>query len=585
MDWFGEPREKRWRAKRHSRSASTHLEVSTLRFTFASAALVLGAGCDGQLLGAGGSADVGGGPGLTPGPTAGVSTTPEGEKLDCSKTQVSLAPLKRLTREQYDNSIRDLLAMEGHPSLALAADEKLAAFYSNSISPVTRLSVEQYRDSAEDLAAAAVKARLDTLAGCTGADQNVACADKFISSFGRRTFRRPLSSEEAARYRGLFDANQARGFGEGIRVVLQTLLQSPNFVYHLELTPAPGGVGVTPLGGYEVASRLSYALWDTLPDVELLDAAGSGQLDSKEGLRTQAERLLKSDRAKDALSSFHLQWLGLDNLLDTNKDAQLFPQFNDSLKAGLRDETVGFADFVIRRGDGRLETLLSGPFTVARPEVLSLYGTTPAPAADGTVQLDPLQRAGLLTQGAFLSAHSHANQTSPVHRGLSVRKNLLCTDLPDPPANVNNNPPAPDPNATTRQRFEQHRQDPTCIGCHQLLDPIGVGFENYDAIGRYRSDENGLAIDANGELVSAGTSSGTFSGAVELAKKLATSPEVRLCVQKQWFRFSLGRFEGADDACTLASLAADFEAANYDVKQFLLSLVTSDAFRYRKVEP
>ena len=508
-----------------------------------------------------------------------------GETLDCSKTQVASAPLRRLTREQYDNTIRDLLSIEGHPSLALAADEKLAAFYSNSISPVSRLSVEQYRDSAEDLAAAAVKSGLDELVGCTGAEQNAACADKFIQDFGRRVFRRPLTAEEAARYRGLFEANLARGFGEGIRVVLQTLLQSPNFVYHLELAPAPAGAGVTPLGGFEVASRLSYALWDTLPDAELLDAAAAGQLDSKDGLRAQAERLLKSDRAKDALSSFHVQWLGLDGLLDTNKDAALFPQFNDQLKQGLRDETTSFADFVIRRGDGKLETLLSGSFTVAKPEVLALYGSTSAPAADGTVQLDPLQRAGLLTQGAFLSAHAHANQTSPVSRGLAVRKNLLCTDLPDPPANVNNNPPVPDPTATTRQRFEQHREDPSCKGCHMLLDPIGVGFEHYDAIGRYRADENGLAIDSNGELVNAGTSSGTFSGGVELAKKLATSPEVRACVQKQWFRFSLGRFEGAEDACTLASLAADFEASNFDVKQLLLSLVTSDAFRYRKVEP
>jgi hypothetical protein len=562
--------------------------VSTLRFTIASVALALCAGCEGQPLGNSSATDVGGSSGLTPttnAGSAGVSTTPTGEKLDCSKTHVASAPLRRLTREQYDNTIRDLLSIEGHPSLALAADEKLSAFYSNSISPVTRLSVEQYRDGAEELAARAVKERLDALVGCKGAEQTAACADKFIKDFGRRAFRRPLGAEEAARYRGLFDANQARGFGEGIRVALQTFLQSPHFVYHLELAPAPAGVGVTPLGGFEVASRLSYALWDTLPDAELLDAAAAGQLDSKDGLRAQAERLLESDRAKDALSSFHLQWLGLDGLLDTNKDAALFPQFNDSLKQGLRDETTSFADFVIRRGDGRLETLLSGSFTVASPEVLSLYGATSAPAADGTVQLDPAQRAGLLTQGAFLSAHSHANQTSPVHRGLSVRKNLLCTDLPDPPANVNNNPPVPDPTATTRQRFEQHREDPSCVGCHMLLDPIGVGFENYDAIGRYRSDENGLPIDANGELVSAGTSSGNFSGAVELAKKLATSAEVRSCVQKQWFRFSLGRFEGAEDACSLASLAADFEASNFDVNQLLLSLVTSDAFRYRKVEP
>jgi hypothetical protein len=562
--------------------------VTALGTSFVGLGLTLLVSCTGQVGGGGGTADVPVGPGLTAGAGgSGGSTTLPGDKpLDCSKTQVAFSALRRLTREQYDNAIRDLLGIEGHPSLGLSADEKLAAFFSNSVSPVSRLSVEQYRDSAEDLAAAAVKQSLATLVGCTGDAQNAACADQFIQTFGRRAFRRPVSAEEAARYKALFDANQARGFGEGIRVVLQALLQSPSFVYHLELTPpAPSGVGVTPLGGYEVASRLSFALWNTLPDVALLDAASAGKLDSKEGLRAEAERLLSSDRAKDALSSFHVQWLGLDGLLDIDKDPQLFPQFTDQLKTAMQDEAVNFADFVIRRGDGRLQTLLSAPFTVAGPDLLSLYGATATPAADGTVQLDPLQRAGLLTQAGFLSAHAHANQTSPVHRGLAVRKNLLCTTLPDPPANVNNNPPAPDPNATTRQRFEQHRTDPSCGGCHQMMDPIGIGFENYDAVGRYRVSENNLPIDASGEVVSGGETSGPFTGAVELAKRLSTSPEVRACVQKQWFRFALGRFEAAEDACTLASLNADFAAADFDVKKLLLSLVTSDAFRYRKVEP
>jgi hypothetical protein len=556
-----------------------------VRSSVALVALSLLAACTGRLMGDGAGADGELGPGLTPNGGA-TSVTPEGDKvLDCTKPQVAVAPLRRLTREQYDNSIRDLLGIEGHPSLALSADEKLAAFFSNSVSPISRLSVEQYRDAAEDLAADAVEQQLDELVGCTGAEQDAACADEFVQSFGRRVFRRPLTTEEAERYRGLFATNQPRGFGEGIRVVLATLLQSPHFVYHLELTPAPSGGGVTPLLGYEVASRLSFALWNTSPDAELLDAAGAGKLDTKDGLRAQAERLLQSERAKDALASFHLQWLGLDSLADTAKDAELFPQFTDALKGSMRAEAVDFADFVIRHGDGRLQTLLSAPFTVAGSDVLSLYGATGAAAVDGTVQLDPTQRAGLLTQAGYLSAHAHANQTSPVHRGLSVRKNLLCTDLPDPPMNVDNTPPEPDPTATTRQRFEQHRDDASCSGCHQLLDPIGVGFENYDAIGRFRTTENGLAIDPAGELVSAGTSSGAFSGAVELAKRLSTSPEVRVCVQKQWFRFSLGRFEAAEDACTLQTLGDEFAASDFDVKRLLLSLVTSDAFRYRKVDP
>lgn len=505
---------------------STHLKVSAVRTPRLLIGAVLLLGCTARLSGGGSGADVTSTPGLTPsGGSGGGGTTQTGDTpLDCSKTQVAFSPLRRLTREQFDNAIRDLLGILDQPSLALSPDEKLGTFYSNSAAPVTRLSIEQYRDVAEELAAAAVTRNLDTLAGCSGAAQNSACADQFIQSFGRRAFRRPLVTEEAARYRGLFDANTTRGFAEGIRVVLEAMLQSPSFVYHLELSPAPSAAGVAPLGGFEVAERLSFALWNSVPDTELLDAAGSGKLDSADGLRAQAERLLLSDRAKDALSSFHLQWLGLDGLLDIDKDPALFPDFTPALQGAMRDEATGFADFVIRRGDGRLQTLLSAPFTVAGTDLLKLYGATAAPAADGTVQLDPTQRAGLLTQAAFLSAHSHANQTSPVHRGLSVRKNLLCTNLPDPPANVNNTPPEPDPNATTRQRFEQHRADPSCAGCHQLLDPIGVGFENYDAIGRYRTSENDLPIDARGELVSAGNASGAFTGAVEHGAALVDQP-------------------------------------------------------------
>lgn len=543
------------------------------------------AGCTAHISDGDGRADAGGSTGLTPGGAGSTTTLPGETPLDCSQPLAGTSPLHRITREQYDNSIRDLLGIVGRPSLALGADEKLAAFFGNAVSPVSRLSVEQYRDAAEELAARAVSERLDQLVGCAGAKQDAACAASFVESFGRRVFRRPLLAEERSRYLGLFEAAASHGFGEGIRLVLTGLLQSPSFLYQLELSPAPSGQAVSPLGGYELASRLSFALWNSTPDAELLDAAAQGKLDAASGIREQASRLLASDRAKDALSSFHLQWLGLDNLLDLDKDPAVFPDFDESLQRAMRQETADFVDFVIRRGDGRLETLLSAPFTVASPALAALYGASAAPGADGTLALNPAQRAGLLTQAAFLTAHSHSNQTSPVQRGLYVRKNLLCTELPDPPMNVNATPPAPDPSATTRQRFEQHRVDPSCAGCHDLLDPIGVGFESYDAIGRFRSTENDLPVDARGELVGAGEASGSFSNAVELAQRLSTSADVRTCVQKQWFRFSLGRFEGAEDACTLQQLRQDFEASGFDVKALLLSLVTSDSFRYRKVEP
>lgn len=562
--------------------------MCSLRASLAPLLASLLASCTGHLTGLDAAADGAGPPGLTPG-GGGSGTTPPGETpLDCSKTNVSFAALKRLTREQYENSIRDLLGVETHPSQAIAADEKLAAFYSNSVSRVTRLTVEQYSDAAEDVARAAVTEKLESITGCSAGNQNAGCADQFIVSFGQRAFRRPLTAEETARYQQLFVDYEASGFASAVRLVLQTMLQSPNFLYHLELAPAPNGAAITPLSGYELASRLSFALWNTLPDADLLAAAAAGTLDGEQGLRAQAERLLGSDRARDALASFHLQWLGLDGLLEnTVKDGALFPSWNTELKTAMRDETVSFADFVIRRGDGKLATLLSAPFTVesANPELLKIYGATAGSGADGTIALDPTQRAGLLTQAAFLATHAHSNQTSPVHRGLAVRKNLLCTPLPDPPANVDNTPPEPDPTATTRVRFEQHRTEPSCKGCHELLDPIGVGFETYDAVGSYRTVENNLPIDSAGELVGAGDASGPFNGGVELARRLAQSTDVRDCVKKQWFRFALGRSEGPEDACTLHSLSEKFVASDYDIKSLLIALVTSDAFRFRKLEP
>ena len=525
------------------------------------------------------------------GPTAGAGASSgsapagdDGQPLDCTQTSVSEAPLRRLTREQFDNTLRDLLGASDNPSQRIAQDEKISAFYSNAIATVNRLAVEQFGDVAEDLAAAAV-ADATAFAGCAAAEAEAACADRFIEEFGLRAYRRPLEAAESERYQSLFDEYSATSFADGIRRVVATMLQSPHFLYHMDIVPAAGESGVAPLDGYQLASRLSYALWQTMPDAELFAAAAAGALATPEGVRAQAERLLADDRARDAIESFHVQWLGLDAILELDKDGVLFPEFGPELAAAMREETVRFADHVIRQGDGRLETLLSAPFTFAEGPLLSLYGAAPSANPAEPVMLDPTQRAGLLTQAAFLSMHAHANQTSPVRRGLMVRKNLLCTELPDPPANVDNTPPDPDPNATTRERFAAHVADASCAGCHQLIDPIGLGFENYDALGRFRADENGLPVDASGELQQAGASSGTFNGAVELAHKLATSPEVRACVGKQWFRFALGRIEREGDACSVQRLSEDFAAADYDVRALLLSLVTSDAFRLRKVTP
>jgi hypothetical protein len=508
-------------------------------------------------------------------------TAGSGGALSCSEPSVAPSPLRRLTHEQYDNTVRDLLGIEGNPSGAITPDEKVAAFYSNAISPVDRLVVEQYAAVAESLARQALS-DIDGLVACDRtALGDAACASRFIARFGARAYRRPLSETEQQRFEQLYTTYAAE-FADGIRLVVTAMLQSPSFVYHLELTPAaPDSAGAVALNDYELASRLSYALWNSMPDESLFSAAAAGRLGSAEGLRSEAERLLGDARSGDAFASFHVQWLGLETLPDTQKDPALFPEFSASMKAAMTRETVRFADYVLRRGDGRLETLLTAPFSLLEEPLHALYGVAPAATAEEPVGLDPARRAGLLTQAAFLTAHAHPYQSSLVRRGHAIRKNLLCTTLPDPPDDVNNNPPDPAPGATTRERFAEHTSETSCASCHALIDPIGFGFENYDAIGRYRDQENGLDVDASGELTHAGTTSGPFTGAVELAHKLATSDQVRDCVARQWFRFSLGRLERTQDACTLERLKDEFGASDYDVRRLLLAIVTSDAFRYR----
>ena len=246
-------------------------------------------------------------------------------------------------------------------------------------------------------------------------------------------------------------------------------------------------------------------------------------------------------------------------------------------------ETHDFADYVVRQGDGKLTTLLTASSSLLTEPLFDLYGATPPMGwTPGTpVELDPTQRAGLLTQAAFLTMHAHADQTSPVHRGILVRENLLCQILPSPPADVNNVAPSPTPSTTTRERLEQHVADPSCAGCHVLIDPIGLGFENYDPIGAYRTYDGPREVDAVGEVNGAGDDvAGTFNGAVELSSKLAQSAQVKECLTKQWFRFATGRMESNDDACTLQRLQESFKASDGNVRQLIVDLVTSDAFTY-----
>jgi hypothetical protein len=489
-------------------------------------------------------------------------------------------PFRRLTRDEYDHTVRDLLGDTTQPGRAFPPDEALGSFGAGTA--VSLLQTELYASAAETLAANAV-ADLPALLPCdpaiVGED---ACAREFVAQFGRRAYRRPLDDGEIETLFGLYAATAPLdGFAASIELVITAMLQSPSFLYRVELGQPTGGE-IVPLTDHEIATRLSYLLWTTTPDDVLLDAADAGELSDAEGVEAHARRMLEDPRAHDAVSSFFRQYLGISDLADDGRDETRYPQWTPALARRMQRETMEFVDHVMWEGDARFETLFTASYTFVDGDLAAAYGID---GVTGTsfvrVELDPEQRSGLLTMPALLAALSNPDQSSPVYRGKFVREQVLCQMLPSPPDGLAISAPDPDPSLTTRERFEQHRTDESCAGCHRLMDPIGFGFERYDAIGLWRETEGGLPIDDSGEIAGSRDADGPFQGAVELSHRLARSTEARECFATQWFRFGLGRAETEADACTLAQVHAAFEASDGDVLETIVAIARTDAFRHR----
>jgi hypothetical protein len=552
------------------------------------------AGCQGDI-GVGGGHTSGsgnGGAGVTAGLPLGAGAAGSGAIAECkgsSVPSVPAVPLQRLTQQQYLNSVRDLLGVPNVASLGLGlpADEKLGTFRSNTIAPLGDLGASQYQSAAQQLATLALS-QVPTILPCATAQLNAACVSQLTTQFGRRAYRRPLTASEQSAYATLVAASNGAGdFKTSARLVIEAMLQSPNFLYRVELPPA-GAVAGTPtrLASHELATRLAFFLWDSTPDETLLAAADTNQL-AGQTLTTQAQRLIGDDRFKDGIASFFSQWLDVDTMPSMTKDATLFPSFTPELGAAMQSEPLNFATYVLKQGDGKLSTLLTAPYSILSAPLFSLYGIKqPANYDAGTAATTPVtltatQRAGILTQPGFLAVHAHPDQTSPVLLGKAIRQNFLCQTLPDPPPNVNTSLPATSPGQTTRQRFAQHELDPVCGACHQLMDPVGLGFSNYDAIGVFQATEGGQPIDASGNLLQAGDATTTFNGVVDLATKLARSQTVQQCASLQWMRFALGRQEAPEDTCSIATVNAEFNKSGQDINALLVSIVSSDAFQWR----
>lgn len=535
----------------------------------------------GGLPGAPGSAGAGG---LDPAAPGGGS--PAGS-LQCTTPAVGPSPLRRLTHAEYDNSVRDLLGDSSQPGRGFPRDTEVGLFDNTaSAQTVPVLLADQYFDAAIELAedVGDVPALLGCdPAGASGGD----CVRGFVERFGRRAFRRPLATAEVDRLLALYDQTKALSdSATGVRGVVSAVLVSPSFLFRPELGTTDSGLeGATLAGPFELAARLSSLIWASVPDDTLLDAAADGQLETRAQVADQARRMLDDARAHGGLLGFYAQWLGLPLLESATKDPAEYPTFTDELKRAMAEETRRFVEHVLWEDDARLSTLLTAPYSFVNADLAQLYGV-PAPSGGGfgRVTHDEGERRGVLTQASMLAAFASSNESSPVKRGKFVRVRILCQDLPDPPANIPDLP-APEQGVSTRERFAMHTSNAACSGCHGLIDGLGFGLESYDGIGRFRTLDRGVPVDASGEVTHTRDIDGPYMGGPELALRLAESAEVRDCAPTQWLRFALGRREQADDTCSLVALQRAFADSGGDLRELVVALTQTDAFfNYKPAE-
>jgi hypothetical protein len=439
---------------------------------------------------------------------------------------------------------------------------------------VTSVHVEQYLRAGETIAELAT-GDLQALLGCQPESAEDPCVRDFVERFGRRAFRRPLAADEADRLAGLLSAQ--RDLQTGVRVYLQVVLSSPSFLYRSEIGEDAGD-GSFKLTAYEVATALAYTFTGSTPSDALLDAAEGGALDSPEGIDAAARDLLDDPRARETVGVFAEQWLSIESIEAADKSPSLYPELTADLAESMKAETRDLVARVALDGAPFSDLFLAST-TSATGSLAALYGA----GTDGS--LPQARQAGLLAHASVLSAQSHSDQTSPVRRGVFVRTRLLCQELPPPPANAGGIPEV-DPNATTRERFSQHSADPTCSGCHRHLDPVGFGFEGFDAIGRARDSDAGKPVDVSGVVLGVeelgAEPAQSFNGLPELGAILVASERAKTCLVRQLHRRASGAMETEEDEGTIASLSERFAASGHDVRELLVSLTQVKGFTHRR---
>src|SRR5450432_1306365 len=500
--------------------------------------------------------------------------------------------IRRLNVAEYDNTVRDLLGTAQTPAASTFPDDAPQIGFDNNGDQQT-LSPAQfalYQQAAAALATEAMtggppqRAKLVTCDLSTG----TACAQPLIPSFGLRAFRRPLSATEVSTFVTLMATAAKAGAttDEQFQIVVQAMLESPNFLFRPEMDADPGSLTPHVLNPYEMASRLSYMVYRSMPDQALFTAAANGTLSQPADLQVQIGRMIADPKGVLA-PTFATMWLGMGGVTTQQFDASQFPEFTPALANSMNAEVMDFFNEFLQNNEP-VTQLLTANFSYLDGNLATLYGV-PTPNGSGLVRttLATPQRAGLLTMAGVLSVTSQPTRTSVVRRGAWVLGQLLCAPPPAPPPDV---PPFPSDmvSGSQKQILAMHRSNPACAACHDSMDNIGLAMENYDAVGAHRTTDNGVPIDASGMFTGAiaeptGVQGPSFTGAVQLAAAVAADPRFPSCVAQNALSYSIGRANVPSDTPYMNAIATGSNGS-LGVRDVLMNVVASDTFRMRRGE-
>jgi hypothetical protein len=548
-------------------------------------------GSPGNAMGPGGSASGNGSSaGNSSNGVAGSTPPPPG----AANVDVGRIAVHRLNNTEYDNTIRDLIGVAAGARSSFIPDEKAHGFDNIAAAGgVTSAQFEQYFNAAQTLADkafadTATRGRIMTCTPTGAADTT--CIKTIVRTFGRRAYRRALETAEVDALAKL--ATDAITLGEditgGIKHVVRTVLASPSFLYRIEFDPDPKSPTPRKLNGYELASRLSYLHWSTMPDEQLFGLAETGELLKDDVLSAQIDRLLADNRATEFTNNFAGQWLGMQSFSAHQVEGTVFPTWDEPLRAAmLKEGLMYFNEFLT--GARPMTEFFTADINFVDAKLAAFYGIPGGDAQMKKVTHTADQRIGFLGLGSYLTQTSFAYRTAPTLRGHWVLENLLCEHVPPPPATVPELDNAGTPVTMTqsqnvRERLKVHREDPQCAGCHNVLDPIGLGLENFDAIGRYRTKyPNGDDVDASGVM----PTGETFNGLPALAALLGRSSDTRLvdCTVEKLMTYALSREMGAQDKPALTKIRDAWKQQGLNLRNLLKTVIMSDSFRQRRGEP